>query len=111
MKRRRLQIGDLVIFHKEKVSERPGPRATEVQPAARGDQYSYRVPKFWRVVETRGDSVVLMTRTGKHHIVSASNDSLRHATWWERWRHRRRFPDQREASTEGSRWGASDVNS
>ena len=38
---------DLVVYSKQKHSVSPGPRAREVDAAARGETYSYTVDKFW----------------------------------------------------------------
>jgi hypothetical protein len=86
------QPGDPVIYRKFKHSERPGPRAKNVHPAAKGEEYVYEVDKFWVVCENRGESLVLVTRRGKQHIVERNNPSLRRPNLLERWYYRDRFP-------------------
>lgn len=85
--------GDPVIFHKTKYSPTPGPRAREVSPARHGDSYGYVVDKYWRVKECRPDGMLLLiTRRGKEHLVQSDNPNLRHASWWEKFLHKSRFP-------------------
>jgi len=87
--------GDPVIYRVSKSSKRPGPRARAIRPAKGGDEYRYVVDKFWIVGDVRNDGMlVLMTRTGKRHVVSPDASDLRHATLWERWWYRQRFPDR-----------------
>jgi len=86
--------GDPVIYRVSKSSKRPGPRARAIRPAKGGDEYRYVVDKFWIVGDVRNDGMlVLMTRTGKRHVVSPDASDLRHATLWERWWYRGRFPE------------------
>jgi hypothetical protein len=81
----RYRPGDVVVYRKQKNSLRPGPHARDVQPAPRGDSYSYSVEKFWRVVAVRPDeTLVVRTRKGKEHTVAANDPNLRRAHWWER---------------------------
>ncbi len=90
--------GEWVIFTKLKVSENPGPRARDIDPAPRGDLYRYRVDKFWVVEDQRDDGkLVLLTRRGKRHVVDPETADLRPVRWWERIRYRDRFPTLDEA--------------
>jgi hypothetical protein len=90
---RRFAPGDPVVYRKLKASPRPGPRAEEIVPTPRGEDYVYEVDKFWTVVEQRDDNtIVLLTRTGKRHVVPCDDPHLRRASWWERWRFASRFP-------------------
>ena len=74
--------GDLVVYHKHKFSVRPGRHAKEVSPAPHGDSYSYSVEKFWRVVAVQPDhKLVVRTRTGKQHTISANDPNLRRTHW------------------------------
>lgn len=85
--------GDHIIYRVTKCSASPGPRATCVSPEPRGEHYIYDVDKYWAVVETRADgSLVLETRRGKQHIVSATDPRLRRPNLWERLFLRGRFP-------------------
>lgn len=94
MGKRRFRVGDKVIYLKEKHSTSPGPRAQDVSPAPKGETYSYLVEKYWIVQEVQDDgTIILLTRTGKQHAVQPDDLHLRHAKWWERWWHRRRFPE------------------
>lgn len=85
--------GDPVVYRATKHSAHPGPRAQEVTAEKCGEGYSYVVDKFWVVAETRPDGqVVLQTRRGKIHQLSADDPRLRPARWWERFWFRGRFP-------------------
>jgi hypothetical protein len=86
------QTGDWVIYRKTKFSTHPGPRAQNVSPASCGEQYAYTVDKFWIVVEVlAGDELLVQTRRGKSHRVSARDPDLHRAAWWQRLYYRRRF--------------------
>lgn len=88
-----LKPGDPVIYRVSKTSTDPGPRAQQVYPAEHGDWYSYQVDKFWAVSDIQPDgTLVLVTRRGKQHTVTANDPRLRPASWWERWLYRNRFP-------------------
>jgi hypothetical protein len=85
--------GDWVVYRKPKRSTSPGPRASNIRPAREGDDYSYEVDKFWVVAETRPDgNMVLMTRTGKTHVVSRNDPRLRRPYIWQRLLYAQRFP-------------------
>ena len=88
----RLKRNDWVIYRKQKSSATPGPRASDVRPAGKGELYHYMVDKYW-VVEKVLDSgeVQLCTRRGKRNIVAMDSPLLRLATWWERIIYRHRF--------------------
>jgi hypothetical protein len=90
------QPGDPVIFRKTKHSERPGPRAKNVHPTPKGEQYVYEVDKFWVVVEARPDTLLLITRRGKQHVVERTHPGLRRPNWLQRWLYRDRFPKLEE---------------
>jgi hypothetical protein len=91
-----LQPGDHVIYRKTKHSERPGPRAINVHPTPKGEEYVYEVDKFWVVVQVRDNSIVLATRRGKQHVVDRNNPALRRPNWIERWIYKDRFPSLEE---------------
>lgn len=92
MKQPAFEPGDWVIYRKTKFSTHPGPRAENIAPASKGDEYAYTVDKFW-VVEHCGEdgTLVLRTRRGKKHTVEEDAPQLRKANLWERWRYRARF--------------------
>ena len=84
--------GDWVIYRKTKWSSNPGPRAENIAPASNGDLHTYTVDKFWIVLEIHDcGEVVVATRRGKQHIISADAPSLRKPNWFERWRYGSRF--------------------
>lgn len=85
-------VGDFVVFKKSKRGVNPGPRARGVMPSDHGDDYSYVVDKFWRVIDVLEDSSVLCaTPGGKQHLIPANSLNLRPARWWERWLYSDRF--------------------
>jgi len=95
-----LKPGDAVVYHLSKVSTDPGPRAKDVHPAEFGETYSYVVEKYWTVAEVLPNGqLVLVTRRGKRHVLSAADPCLRPARWWERWLYRSRFPDLSRVAT------------
>jgi len=108
------QPGDPVVYRKHKHSLHPGRRARDVSPAPYGDEYSYVVDKFWRVVAVLPDNMLIVrSRRGKEHTIAATDPALRRARWWERLFLRRRFPaslatppsptDSQQGSTSGER--------
>lgn len=93
MVRRTFTPGDRVVYRKEKHSVHPGPRAVDVSPAPRGEEYHYAVEKFWTVAGLLPDGTLrLVTRRGKVHVVAPDDPRLRPASLWERLRFASRFP-------------------
>jgi hypothetical protein len=91
--KRRFSPGDIVIYRKLKCTTHPGPRATHVTPAPRGEDYVYHVDKFWIVVEEQDDeTLVVLTRRGKRHCVRRDDPKLRRPSLWERIRYGYQFP-------------------
>ncbi len=87
------QPGDVVVYRKQKSSVHPGSHAKDIKPAPHGDSYSYSVDKFWRVISVLHDNtLVVITRRGKQHTITADDPALRRAHWWERHLFRHRFP-------------------
>jgi hypothetical protein len=79
---RRFRAGDHVVYRMQKFSNNPGPRAENVDPAARGEGYRYSVSKLWTVVGVGSDGdVEVVTPGGKRHTLSASDPNLRRAGW------------------------------
>jgi len=85
------KIGDKVVYRKRKFGTKPGPRAKNVTPSVRGDDYSYQVEKFWKIVDFKNNELVLETRTGKRHVVSCMDKNLRKAGWFTRWWYKKKF--------------------
>lgn len=89
--------GEAVIYLVTKRSTHPGPRATEIRPAKRGDSYTYHVEKYWRVKETRDDgSLVLCTRKGKERVCREDDPNIRRPGLLSRWLLAKRFPQPTE---------------
>jgi hypothetical protein len=85
--------GDWVVYCKLKHSVSPGPRAKHVDPAPRGEEYTYQVDKFWVVEEVLPEGRLrVCTRQGKRHTLSADDPNLRRPSLWERIRYAKRFP-------------------
>lgn len=88
----KLQSGDFVIVKKYKASTHPSPRAKDVNPASSGETYSYRIDKFWKVVQVLDDDTIeIETRRGKRHQFDPRSLSFRKATLLDRWLHGARF--------------------
>ncbi len=87
------KVGDKVVYSKSKQSGAPGPRAQDVAPSPKGDDYTYVVDKYWIVREVHPDGhLTLMTRRGKTHVIPIDDPCLRLAGFWERVFHAKRFP-------------------
>ncbi|MGF1579052.1 MAG: hypothetical protein ACFCD0_06780 [Gemmataceae bacterium] len=87
------RTGDFVIYRKLKHSVHPCERARNIEPAPRGDYYTYEVDKFWTVMDfTEDGKLVVLTRRGKSHIISPDDPNIRRAAWWERFLYANRFP-------------------
>jgi len=87
----RFRPNDVLVYVKQKHGTHPGPRAKDVRPAPRGDDYDYLVDKYWIVVEAEeGRPLVLRTPTGKLHEIDPADPNLRKPTLAERlWLHTR----------------------
>ena len=88
----RFRPGDVVVYRKQKCSAHPGPHAREVEPMPNGDDYSYLVEKYWRVVAVHDSVLVVRTRRGKEHTIALSDPNVRPASWWDWLFLRHRFP-------------------
>lgn len=97
------QPGDLVVYAMPKMGPHPGPRARSIHPTEMGDDYSYVVDKYWMVTAVRDDGQLLViTRTGKTHVLNPHDPLLRKAGWWTRLRFRNRFPVMLPPSSGGN---------
>lgn len=109
MFQREFKPGDFVVYKKTKHSRQPGPRAENIRPERRGDDYTYQVDKYWVVSDVQPDgSVVLKTRQGKENVRDARDPMLRPARWWERMLLAGRFQNRRMTMTSRngfSGWG------
>ncbi len=83
--RHRYRTGDRVVYTRDKYTTKPGPRAKNVFATPNGDAYHYQVEKYWRVQDLgKNGTLLLVTRTGKTHVVERDDPRLRPARWWER---------------------------
>lgn len=90
---KRFQVGDRVVFTRDKHTTKPGPRAKNVVATPHGEMYEYQVDKYWLIVGIQADGqLILKTRRGKRHVASASDPRLRKATLWERLFKAKLFP-------------------
>ncbi len=88
----RLKVGDFIVFKKWKSSTHPSPRAKETYPAEKGDMYSYRIDKIWKVVEVVDqETIEIQTRRGKRHQVRVDPTYIRKAGLLDRLLNRDRF--------------------
>ena len=86
------KAGEPVIYRRTKIGPHPGPRAEDIRPSRAGEDYSYCVDKYWMVVTSLGEQLLVRTRRGKEHWVDADDPNLRRPHWWEKLIHRDRFP-------------------
>ena len=88
----KLEVGDFIIVKKFKASTSPSPRAKDISPATHGDTYSYRIDKFWKVVQVLDDGTIeIETRGGKRHHIDRRHQGFRKANLLDRLFHRNRF--------------------
>jgi hypothetical protein len=101
------QVGDRVVFTRDKHTTKPGPRAKNVVATPHGEMYEYQVDKYWRVVGIQADGqLIFKTRRGKQHVFPASDPRLRKASLWERLFKSKLFPtchDEEIAPSEGTK--------
>jgi hypothetical protein len=87
------RVGDTIVYHKAKSSYSPGPRARQVYPLARGEEYHYVVDKFWTVTGVNSDGTIdVVTRTGKAHRLPASDPNISRTRLFHHLVYRKRFP-------------------
>lgn len=91
--------GDAVVYTKTKHSTNPGPRAHDIDPASRGEYYTYAVDKYWVVENVDANGIQVRTRRGKCHTIRPDDPRLRPAKWWERLFLKGRFPSPTQSST------------
>ncbi len=92
--RRRLQPGVPIVYQMAETSSRPpGPGASNLRPAKRGDLYYCLIKKYWRVEQVLQDGrIVAVTPLMEHHLLRRDDPNLRRASLLERLRHGARFP-------------------
>lgn len=99
MSQRIFAPGDWVVYSRTKHNTHPSGRARDIHPAPHGDDYAYRVDKFWSVSQVLpGGHILLQTPRGRTHQVDAEDPNLRHANWLERIYYRSRFLRSEAAS-------------
>ncbi len=102
--KRPFAVGDHVVYRKQKRSVHPTPRARDVMPSRGGDEYLYRVDKYWTVSRVLdGDAIEAVTRRGKTHRLSARDPRLVRAGWFAELLHGREFPLVDLPDNDGSR--------
>jgi len=96
---RTLDIGDGIVYRKQKLSAHPSPRAYDIRPSGQGETYRYFVDKYWTVENVLRDGrIIVTTRTNKHHYLSPNDPNLRKAGPLVRLRCWKRFPALRAAA-------------
>ncbi|TWT55409.1 hypothetical protein KOR42_27950 [Thalassoglobus neptunius] len=91
------EVGDWVIYRKQKRSTSPGPRAEAIHPDEHGEKYTYLVEKYWVVEDiVDGEQLKLVTKRGKRHEVPVTDPRLREPKWWEKWILAKRFKEVEE---------------
>jgi hypothetical protein len=93
------KTGDLIIYRKPKRSIRPGPRAKNIRPMEHGEEYTYEVDKFWRVVETSERELVMKTPGGKVHRISPNDPHIIKPNFFTSLLMRHRFPVEEAVSS------------
>ncbi|HEY3898835.1 MAG TPA: hypothetical protein VGM54_09500 [Chthoniobacter sp.] len=90
----KLDIGDVVVYRKQKVSSHPSPHAYDVRLCGPGETYQYCIDKYWTVENVLRDGrIVVTTRTHKHHYLLPDDPNLRKAGLIVRLRNWKRFPE------------------
>lgn len=91
--RRQFKLGMLVVYRSQRHSILPEPNAKQMYPAPHGDDYSYYVEEYARVVAVLPDGKLLIrTENGTQHTLQADEPLLRRVGWWERLLFRKYFP-------------------
>ena len=87
-----LKVGDFIIVQKWKASTHPSLRAKETFPSRNGEMYSYRIDKFWKVVQIVDDKTIeVETRRGKRYRLEKNGFKGRKAGFFDRLFYRDRF--------------------
>lgn len=86
-------VGDRVVYTRDKHTTKPGPRAKNVIATPHGEMYEYQVDKYWLVIGVQADGqLIFKTRRGKLHSFPADDPRLRKASLWERLFKAKLFP-------------------
>ena len=82
---RQFEVGQKVVYTRDKYTSRPGPRAKNIVASQHGESYEYQVDKYWLVERVLPDGRLdLVTRRGKLHTVDADDPRLRPANLIEK---------------------------
>lgn len=86
------KIGDFIVFQKWKTSTNPSLHAKDTYPSQHGELYTYRIDKYWKVVEIiDANTIEVETRRGKRHQLSLKTTNFRKMNWIDRWLMRRQL--------------------
>ena len=86
------KVGDFIVFKKWKASTNPSPRAKDTFPSPHGDYYTYRIDKYWKVVDIiDADTIEVETRRGKRHRISVKTENVRKMNFLDKWLMRRQM--------------------
>jgi len=83
----------MMVVHRSQIhSTSPAPNAKGVYAAPHGDDYSYYVEEYVKVVAVLPEGkLIVCTRYGTQRALCAEDPMLRRATWWERLLFRKLF--------------------
>ncbi|MEX0321925.1 MAG: hypothetical protein AB3N63_07175 [Puniceicoccaceae bacterium] len=80
-----LEKNDWILYRKQVTSDKPGPRARDIQPSKRGDLYNYFVERIWQVVEVDADgTLVARGPKGKVHKLQQNDPRVHRIGWFKR---------------------------
>lgn len=101
------RTGELVAFRRTEFATQPAPGARDIAPTPNGDGYSYFVTQYYCVVANRpGNKLVLRSRHGHEHELSADDPNLRKTNLLEKLFVSRQFAAANRAATDSHRESA-----
>lgn len=78
-------LNDWIVYSRQETSDHPVRGAHDVNPAERGDSYSYMKDELWQVVRVNPDgSCSAQGPDGTVHHVRARDPHVRKASWLRR---------------------------
>ena len=97
--RRHYEINTLVVLLTQRYSPTPSPHAKGLYATPCGDDYSYYLEVYARVVAVLPEGKILVgTKTGEQYTLRNDEPSLRRASWWERLLFKKQFPPRTDTA-------------